>query len=761
MSVTLSQSSRWFARPLALVVAVLLTVVAGTGFLGFRYWQERQAANLAHERSRQVLETLDRLKTIIADVEAQRRGYLLTLDPSYLKAYGVSDESVRRDAQALQALVAGDPLQSHRAGHLALTVAAKLREIDDIVKTARTSSGPAALAMIRSLDEIRSQIDQMVDHERFLLVDQERRAEALEQRKAWLIATAVVIVAVLAGAALALARLEARRRRKATEENVQLQSDLLERDKKIRRLVDANIIGIIIWEIDGRILEANDAFLRMMGYDREDLISGRMHRTDLTPPEWRDRDAHTVAELKRIGTVQPFEKEYFRKDGSRVPVLIGGAMFEEGTSQGVGFVLDLTERKRAEEALRQSEERFRTLVQFSFDVYWETDAQHRFTHQEFAESLADAPASGSEIGKTRWEVPYLEPDEEAWRKHRETLDAHLPFRDFELARPAPDGSKRYVSVSGLPVFDETGRFVGYRGVGRHITERKRAEEALRAAQAELAHANRVTTMGQLTASIAHEVNQPIAATVTNAQAALRWLRAQPPDLDEVRASLSRIVEDGKRAGNVIGGIRAFIKKVPPRKDRFDLNEAILEMIALTRSEVLKHGVLLRTELAPGLPAVDGDRIQLQQVILNLILNAIEAMGGIDAGTRELLISTEREAASGVLVTVRDSGPGLDPTDMERVFKAFYTTKPKGMGMGLAICRSMVEAHGGRMWASANEPRGRRLSVYPAAGTRREHSSPARPAQSSRMTDERLPMLGQTVREVAAELTGALGGVMPA
>jgi len=705
MSVILSQSSRWFVRPLALVVAVLLTAVVATGFRGLRYWQEQQAANLAHERSRQVLETLDRLKTIIADVEAQRRGYLLTLDPSYLKAYGVSDESVRRDAQALQALVAGDPLQNHRAGHLALTVAAKLREIDDIVKTAQTSSGPAALALIRSLDEIRSQIDQMVDHERFLLVDQERRAEALEHRKAWLITTAVVIVAVLAGVALALARLEATRRRKAIAENVALHGDLQARDKMIRRLVDSNIVGIIIWEVEGRILEANDAFLRMVGYDREDLTAGRLHRTTLTPPEWRDRDAHTVAELKRIGTAQPFEKEYLHKDGSRVPVLIGGAMFEEGTSQGVGFVLDLTERKRAVEALRQSEARFRTLVQFSFDVYWETDAQHRFIHQEFAETLADAPASGSEIGKTRWEVPYLEPDEEAWRKHRETLDAHLPFRDFELARPAPDGSKRYVSVSGLPVFDDTGRFVGYRGVGRHITERRLAEEALRAMQAELAHANRVTTMGELSASIAHEVNQPIAATVANAQAALRWLRARPPDLDEVRASLSRIVEDGKRAGNVIGGIRAFIHKVPPRKDRFDLNEAILEMVTLTRSEVLNHGILLQTELTLGLPRVDGDRTQLQQVILNLILNATEAMSGIHEGTRELRINTEREAAGGVLVTVRDSGPGLDPADTERVFTAFYTTKPKGMGMGLAICRSMVEAHGGRMWASANEPRG--------------------------------------------------------
>jgi PAS domain S-box-containing protein len=723
MSVTLRQSPRWFLRPLALVIAVLLTVVAGTGFLGLRYWQERQAANLAHERSRQVLETLDRLKSIIADVEAQRRGYLLTLDPSYLKAYGVSDESVRRDAQALQALVASDPLQNHRAGHLALTVAAKLREIDDIVKTAQTSSGPAALAMIRSLDEIRSQIDQMVDHERFLIVDQEKRAEALEQRKAWLIATAVAIVAVLAMVALALARLEATRRRKAIAENIALHGDLLARDKKIRRLVDANIVGIIIWEVEGRILEANDAFLRMVGYDREDLTAGRLHRTTLTPPEWRERDARTVAELKRIGTAKPFEKEYLRKDGSRVPVLIGGAMFEEGTNQGVGFVLDLTERKRAEEALRRSEERFRTLVQFSFDVYWETDAQHRFINQEFAESLADAPASDSEIGKTRWEVPYLEPDEAAWRKHRETLDAHLPFRDFELARSAPDGSKRYVSVSGLPVFDETGRFVGYRGVGRHITERKRAEEALRSAQAELAHANRVATMGQLTASVAHEVSQPIAATVMNAQAALRWIGAQPPNLNEVRQSLGQIVDNSKRAGDVIGRIRALIKKAPPQKEALEINEAILEVIALTRGEVVQNGIAVRTRLADGLPRIQADRVQLQQVILNLIVNAVQAMSGASDGTRELLIATSADASNGILVSLRDSGPGLDPASLERLFDAFYTTKSSGLGMGLSICRSIIEAHGGRIWASANEPRG--AVFHLSLPLERDESIPAR------------------------------------
>jgi PAS domain S-box-containing protein len=701
----LGHSLRWFARPLTLAAAGLLALSAATGVVGLQYLRDRQAVNLSLEHGRQVIDTLDRLRTIIADLEGERHGYLLTLDPAYLKAYGVSDESVRREVEALQTLVASDPLQSFRAGHVALIVSAKLREIDDIVKTAARVSGPAAQAMIRGMDDIRLQIDLMADYERFLLVDREKHAAELDQRRTRITTAAVVIVTVFAAVALALARLEAKRRRKATEENVQLHGYLEERDRKIRRLVDSNIIGIMIWEVSGLIFEANDAFLQMVGYDREDLAAGRLDRTSLTPPEWRDRDARTVVELKLSGTVAPFEKEYFRKDGSRVPVLIGGAMFEEGTNQGVGFVLDLTERKRAEEALRRSEERFRTLVQFSFDVYWETDAQHRFIHQEFAESLADAPSAGSEIGKTRWEVPYLEPDAEAWRKHRETLDAHLPFRDFELARPGSDGSKRYVSVSGLPVFDETGRFVGYRGVGRHITERKRAEEALRSAQAELAHANRVATMGQLTASIVHEVSQPIAATVLNAQAALRWLGAQPPNLNEVRQILDQITDDSKRAGDIIDRIRALIKKAPPRKEGLEINEAILEVIALTRGEVLQNGVSVRTQLAEGLALIQADRVQLQQVILNLIVNAVEAMSGASEGARELLISTGGDASNGVLVSLRDSGPGLDPANLERLFDAFYTTKSSGLGMGLSICHSIIEAHGGRIWAGANEPRG--------------------------------------------------------
>ena len=488
-------------------------------------------------------------------------------------------------------------------------------------------------------------------------------------------------------------------------ENSGLYRDLQEREAKIRRLVDANVVGIFIADFEGQILEANDAFLRIVGYDRGDLEAGRISWTALTPPDWRERDAQWLLEHKSTGLRPPIEKEYFRKDGSRVPIMLGSATIEEGGNQLVTFVVDLTERKAAEEALRESEERFRTLMQFSFEVYWETDAQHRFVRQEFSERLSDAAAANSELGKTRWEVPYLEPDEDAWRQHRETLDAHLPFRDFELVRPTPKGGKRYVSSSGLPVFDSAGRFTGYRGVARDITERKRASEALREAQVQLAHANRVATMGQLTASIAHEVNQPIAATVTNAEAALRFLSARRPDLDEVRDALGRIVRDGDRAGAVLGRIYALIKGAPRRNESVEINAAIREVIEITRSEAMKKGVEVQTDLGDDPPLVPGDRVELQQVILNLILNAIEAMSAMSEGSRELLITKSTNESNDVLVAVRDSGPGLAPAAIEHLFKAFYTTKPGGMGMGLSICRSIIDAHGGRLWASANTPRG--------------------------------------------------------
>ena len=237
-------------------------------------------------------------------------------------------------------------------------------------------------------------------------------------------------------------------------------------------------------------------------------------------------------------------------------------------------------------------------------------------------------------------------------------------------------------------------------------ESTRRERQYREAQMALAHANRIATMGQLSASISHEVNQPITAAVTYALAARRWLSAEPPDFGEVSEALDGIIKEGNRASDVIGRIRGLIKKAPPRKDVVFINDAILEVVALTRAEAANNGVLVRTQLAQGLPPVQGDRVQLQQVMVNLIVNAVQAMNGVGEGARELQISIDAVPSEGsVRVGVRDTGPGLSPESLSRLFEPFYTTKPEGMGMGLSICRSIIEAHGGRLWAIPCEPHG--------------------------------------------------------
>ncbi len=224
-------------------------------------------------------------------------------------------------------------------------------------------------------------------------------------------------------------------------------------------------------------------------------------------------------------------------------------------------------------------------------------------------------------------------------------------------------------------------------------------------QLELAHANRVETMGQMTASIAHEVKQPIAASVINAQAGMRWLGAQPPNLQEAREAFTRILQAGTRARDVVDRIHQLFKKAPPRKDHLDINEMIREVIPLGHGEAVKNGVSVQVHLGEHLPPIEGDRVQLQQVILNLMANAIQAMGAIADGPRDLVITTAQAESHGVLVAVKDSGPGIDPERLDRIFEAFHTTKSGGLGMGLSICRSIIEAHGGRLWASANVPRG--------------------------------------------------------
>ena len=384
------------------------------------------------------------------------------------------------------------------------------------------------------------------------------------------------------------------------------------------------------------------------------------------------------------------------------------------------------DHRRAEEALRESERQLRKARdELETRVAERTaELQRSEAYLAAAQRLSHAGSFGWDVssGKLYWseetfrifecdraEQPTVDLVLQRTHPHdrarvEQTIDRATRDRkdlDFEQRLLMPDGKIKNVHVVGHPVFDESGDFVEFVGTMMDVTERRRAEEERQA----LAHANRITTMGQLTASIAHEVRQPIAATATNAQAALRWLGAGPPELEEVRQALDRIVRDANRAGDVIRRIRALIEKAPPRKDALAINEAILDVIALVHGEVLKNGVSVQTQLAKGLPCIQGDRVQLQQVLLNLIINAIEAMRGVSEGARDLLVSTEEAESGGVLVAVRDSGPGLDPAQLERLFEAFYTTKPGGLGMGLSICRSIIEAHGGRLCAGANTPRG--------------------------------------------------------
>jgi PAS domain S-box-containing protein len=371
-------------------------------------------------------------------------------------------------------------------------------------------------------------------------------------------------------------------------ENTRLYRDLEDREAKIRRLVDANIIGIATWNIEGALLGSNEAFLRIVQYEYEEVAAGRVRWWDMIPVDWRERAQQALAEAIRTGTVQPFECEFFRKDGSRVPVLTGSTMFQEGGSDGVAFVLDLTQRKRAEDSLRR-------------------------------------------------------------------------------------------------------------------------------AQAELSHVTRVTTLGELAASIAHEVNQPLAGIITNADTCLMMLESDPPDVDGVRETLQRTLRDGNRAADVIKRLRALYSKKEFTLESVDLNEATREVIALSLNDFQRNQVILKAEFTEDLPRIKGDRVQLQQVILNLLRNASDAMNRVEDRPRELLIRTEHDEGGQVRLRVKDSGSGFTPEAAAKLFQAFYTTKSEGMGIGLSVSRSIIERHHGRLWAELNDGPGATFSFTIPSG----------------------------------------------
>jgi PAS domain S-box-containing protein len=511
-------------------------------------------------------------------------------------------------------------------------------------------------------------------------------------------------IAAVTFAVLGLALLTSWMDRRFAAQTLELQEEKLQRSEaylaEAQRLTHT---GSWAWRVaGGDAVHLSEEWYRIYGFDPENGPPAFEERRQRTHPE--DRARWQGAIDRAIAEKSEYEVEFriLLPEGSVKHIHTVGHPVLNASGDLVQFVgssTDITERKRAEQATRL----LAAIVESSHDAIVSKSLNGVITSwNKGAERLFGYAAEEAVGQNITLIIPPERRDEE--RTIVEQLTRGERVDHFETVRMRKDGSLLDVSLTISPMKDASGRVVGASKLARDITERRRAEEALRQVQTDLAHASRLTTMGEFTASLAHEVNQPIAAAVTSANSCLRWLAAEVPNLDKARAAAMRIVNDGTRAAEIISRIRMLFKKGTPQRELVDVNEVAREMIVLLEDEASRHSISVRTELAEDLPHVIGDRVQLQQVLMNLIVNGVDAMHDVDR-PRELIIKSQPAENNELLMSVSDTGVGLPRHQVDQIFNAFFTTKTHGTGMGLRISRSIIESHGGRLWAADNSPRG--------------------------------------------------------
>ena len=484
------------------------------------------------------------------------------------------------------------------------------------------------------------------------------------------------------------------------EELKRAQQEAQKRTSSLDELFEQAPEAMALLNTEARVLRVNREFTRMFGYERDEVLERRLE--ELIVPEELVESSRAYARLLKQGGRVEVETLRRRKDGSELYVsLLAVPVTSTSGEQPVNCAIyrDITERKRAEERLRESEARFEEMADTAPVMIWltGTDAICNYFNKPWLEFTGRSMEQ--EVG-TGW-VEGVHPDDV-----QGCFDTFLPafrarksFRmEYRLRRA--DGEYRWVIESGIPRY-AGGEFAGYIGSNIDITDLKRAEEEherLRQVEADLARISRASMMGELTASLGHEIKQPIAAVVSNAEACLQWLSREQPDLAEVREAAADMVKEARRAAEIVTRVRSLFKKEEIARERLDVNEIITDTMSLVREEAYRRSISVRTELDAQLPRISADRVQLQQVLMNLMLNGLEAMQGASG---ELTVRSRRDEEGRPLISVSDVGVGLPVGESEKIFDAFFTTKPQGTGMGLAISRSIITSHGGRLWASAN------------------------------------------------------------